>query len=123
MSQQNIYQYDTIVLIVMIVMIVASFLSYRNYFFIEGFDCHNPINKCINFQKCCVGNKDKDCRNQDLVGCQKFKFKCENKCKVKQLNDDGNTEPVMEKCVKTCHKVERDCCQRLSKYYNKNNKK
>ena len=74
----------------------------------------NKTQLCSNFQNNCVGTNNIDCRDVSIVACQKYEIKCSNKCKNKKVDDDGNKQLNLEKCLETCNKVKNDCCNRLN---------
>jgi len=92
----------------------------KEYYQNENDSCNSSPNICTNFKTCCLMNKNGECRDQNLLGCQKFKIKCENKCNDKKTDDNGkkcdkNDSECFNKCIKTCKKVQSDCCNRLGK--------
>jgi hypothetical protein len=70
---------------------------------------------CTNFNEQCVGKVNGECDDSGIVGCQKFKIKCENRCQNKKVDDNGKTVTNMDECIETCQQVKTDCCQRLNK--------
>ena len=52
--------------------------------------CNNSNDICTNFKKCCLEDRNGNCRDPNLLACQKFKIKCENKCKNKHINSNHN---------------------------------
>lgn len=82
-------------------------------------NCSSSEATCGNFNECCLNNKDIKCKNPNLVACQKFRIKCENRCQNKKTDDMGNKfnndNTNMKKCMDICSKVQSDCCRRLNK--------
>lgn len=74
---------------------------------------NTKFNLCNNFNNECVNTHNDSCYDTSIVACQKYEIKCENKCRNKKIDDNGNKEPNFNKCVKTCVKVKDDCCKRL----------
>jgi hypothetical protein len=75
----------------------------------------NKNQLCSNFQNACVGTDNIDCRDVNIVACQKYEIKCYKKCKNKKIDDDEKRQPDLNKCLDTCNKVKNDCCNRLNK--------
>ena len=88
--------------------------GYSNVGSYNNNDNNHKLNLCNNFNNECVGTLNKSCYDTSIVACQKYEIKCENKCRNKKMDDNGNKEHNFNKCVKTCVKVKDDCCKRLN---------
>ena len=76
---------------------------------------HKKDDICNNFMNYCVYNQNSECKNVNLVACQKYKIKCENQCSKKNIDDNGKKETDLNKCLETCKQVQKNCCRRLKK--------
>jgi hypothetical protein len=76
--------------------------------------CQSDKNICNNFKSCCLNSiKPNTCRDSNLLACQKFKIKCENKCNNKNIDDENNIAKNTKDCLTTCKTVQQNCCDRL----------
>jgi hypothetical protein len=115
--QQNII----LCLIVLALILIVFYYSYQRKIesFInvdkERFEINVDKNLCANFDTDCVGKNNQSCENVNIIACQKFKIKCQNKCKHKNIDDNDKKVSNIDDCYKTCEKVKTDCCSRLDK--------
>lgn len=113
---------NCILLILIGGLILVVYLNHKyNKKSIEGFVdvdrerfSNEKENLCINFDKQCVNQNNQECEDTGIVACQKYKLKCETRCRTKKIDDSGKTQDNLDKCMKTCQQVKSDCCARLN---------
>lgn len=99
---------------------IEGYIDVEKEFYQNEKTCNSSNNTCNNFVNCCLDKKDIKCRNSNLLACQKFRIKCENKCNNKKTDDNGtifkNEKNGLSNCIELCQQVKTDCCRRLDTF-------